>query len=185
MPSPTWLQMGLTAEKALSKGEGCSFASRRRLKEQVSEGQAASASNFLRTPLAACCSIGESGKIWPLTLQSELWLSYKILWSQFLSQIWVIPVSLHRYIFPQTCSFWHFQSHLWLGIGPSWPRILDIKITFEELIIIAALCASIESLLVKLKVDPEKELRWWSTCKNKHQKTNSTSLSISLSSLYI
>lgn len=145
MPSPTWLQIGLTAEKDLSKGEGCKFASRRRLKEQLSEGQA-SASNFLRTPLAACCSIGVSGNIWPLTLHSELWLPYKIRWLQFLSHIWVSPVSLHRYIFPQTCSFWHFQSHLWPGFGPSWPRILDIKTTFEEPVIIAALCASIESL---------------------------------------
>lgn len=145
MPSPIWLQIGLTAEKDLSKGEGCKFESRRRLKEQLSEGQA-SGSNFLRTPLAACCSVGVSGKTCPLTLHSELWLPYRIRWLQFLSQIWVCPVSLHRYIFPQTCSFWHFQSHLCPGFGPSWPRIVDIYITFEEPVIIAAVCASIESL---------------------------------------
>lgn len=128
MPSPTWLQIGLTAVKDLSKGEGWNCASRLRLKAQLSVGEL-SASSFLRMPLTACSSAGVSWKICPLTLQSELWLSYKILWLQFLSQIWVSPVSLQRYIFPQICSFSHFQSHLWTGIGPSRPRIVDRKTT--------------------------------------------------------
>jgi len=126
MPSPTWLQIGVTAEKDLSKGEGCSWAPRLRLEAQPSE---LSTSSFLRSPLTACCSIGERGKICPLTLQRELWLSYKILWLQFLSQICMIPVSLQRYIFPKICSFWHLWSHLWVGIGPSLFRIVDKKIT--------------------------------------------------------
>lgn len=129
IPSPTWLHMGLTAEKDLSNGDGWNVASRLRLKAQLSEGEL-SASNFLRIPFTACSSAGVNGKICLLTLQRELWLSYKILWLQFLSQMWVIPVSLHLYMFPHTCSFSHFQSHLWTGFGPSWPRILDRKITF-------------------------------------------------------
>ena len=129
MPSPIWLQIGPTARKDLSKGEGWNWASRLRLKAQLSVGEF-SASSFLRTPLTACSSAGVKGKTWPLTLQSELWLSYRILWLQFLSQMCVIPVSLQRYMFPQTCSLSHFQSHLWPGIGPSRPRILDRKITF-------------------------------------------------------
>lgn len=128
MPSPTWLQIGLTAEKDLSKGEGWNCASRRRLKPQLSVGEF-SVSSFLRTPLTACSSAAVRGKIWPLARQSELWLSYRILWLQFLSQMWVSPVSLQRNILPQTCSFSHFQSHLWAGIGPSRPRIVDRKIT--------------------------------------------------------
>lgn len=128
MPSPTWLQIGLTAEKDRSKGEGWYCASRLRLKPQLSVGEF-SESSFLRTPLTACSSVAVKGKIWPLARQSELWLSYRILWLQFLSQMWVSPVSLQRYIFPQTCSFSHFQSHLWTGIGPSRPRIVDRKIT--------------------------------------------------------
>ena len=128
MPSPTWLQIGLTAEKALSNGEGWNCALRLRLKEQLSVGEL-SASSFLRTPRTACSSAGVSGNILPLARQSELWLSYKILWLQFLSQMWVSPVSLQRYIFPQICSFSHFQSHLWIGTGPSRPRIVDRKMT--------------------------------------------------------
>lgn len=128
MPSPTWLQIGVTAEKDLSKGEGWNCASRLRLKPQLSVGEF-SVSSFLRIPLTACSSAAVRGKIWPLARQSELWLSYRILWLQFLSQMWVSPVSLQRNILPQTCSFSHFQSHLWAGIGPSRPRIVDRKIT--------------------------------------------------------
>lgn len=132
MPSPIWLLIGpTTAQKDLSKGEGWHCASRLRLKPQLSEGEL-SPSNFLRTPLTACSSVGVRGEICPLTRQSELWLSYRILWLQFLSQMWVRPVSLQRYIFPHTFSFWHFQSHLWTGIGPSRPRIVDRKITFSD-----------------------------------------------------
>ena len=129
MPSPIWLQIGLTAEKDLSKGEGWNFASRLRLKAHPSLGEF-SASSFLRTPLTACSSTGVRGKVCPLALQRELWLSYRILWLQFLSHMWVSPVSLQRYILPQTCSFSHFQSHLWTGIGPSRPSVVDRKITF-------------------------------------------------------
>lgn len=129
MPSPTWLQIGLTEEKDLSNGEGWNCASLLRLKAQLS-GEEFSASSFLRTPLTACSSAGVKGKICPLALQRELWLSYRILWLQFLSHMWVSPVSLQRYIFPQTCSFSHFQSHLWTGTGPSRPSIVDRKITF-------------------------------------------------------
>lgn len=128
MPSPTWLQIGLTAEKDLSKGEGWNCALRLRLNEQLSVG-GLSASSFLRMPLTACSSAAVSGNTWPLARQSELWLSYKILWLQFLSQMWVRPVRLQRYMFPQTCSFLHFQSHLWMATGPSRPRIVDRKIT--------------------------------------------------------
>lgn len=128
MPSPTWLQIGLTAVKDLSNGEGWNCALRLRLNEQLSAG-GPSTSSFLRMPLTACSSAGVSGKTCPLARQSELWLSYKILWLQFLSQMWVSPVSLQRYMFPQTCSFSHFQSHLCTGTGPSRPRIVDRKIT--------------------------------------------------------
>lgn len=129
MPSPTWLQIGEAAENDLSKGDGWNCSSRLRLKAQLSLGEF-SVSSFLRTPLTACSSAGVKGKICPLALQRELWLSYRILWSQFLSHMWVSPVSLQRYMFPQTCSFSHFQSHLWTGISPSRPSIVDRKITF-------------------------------------------------------
>lgn len=130
MPSPIGLQMGATTVIDLSKGEGWYCASLLRLKAQDSVGEL-SASSFLRTPLTACCSAGVRGKNCLLTLQRELWLSYTILWLQFLSQMCVSPVSLQRYMFPHTFSFSHFQSHLWTGLGPSWPRILDKKITLE------------------------------------------------------
>ena len=154
MPSPTWLQIGLTAEKDLSKGEGWNWASPRlRLKPQLSEGEF-SASSFLRTPLTACSSAGERGKIWPLARQRELWLSYRILWLQVLWQMWDSPGSLQRYRFPQTCWFWHFQSHLWPGIGPSWPKILDRKITFAGPATIDLPYTSISS--VKTAATPKK-----------------------------
>lgn len=126
MPSPIWPNIGETALKDLSNGEGCIWASRLRLKAHPSEF---STSSLLLTPLTTCASAGERGKTCPLTLQRELWLSYRILWLQFLSQICVIPVSLQRYMFPNMCSFWHLTSHLWQGIGPSVLRILDKKIT--------------------------------------------------------
>lgn len=130
MPSPIGLQMGPTVANGLSNDEGWHCASLLRLKEQYSV-EGFSASSFLRTPLTACCSTGVRGKICLLTLQRELWLSYTILWLQFLSQTCVSPVSLQRYMFPNKFSFSHFQSHLWTGVGPSWPRILDKKITLE------------------------------------------------------
>lgn len=129
MPSPTLLQIRLTVEKDLSKGEGWNWASRLRLEEQLS-AEEFSDSSFLRTPLTACSSACVRGKIFLLARQRELWLSYRILWSQFLSQMWVSPVSLQQYIFAQTCSFWHFQSHLWTEVDPSRPKIVDRKITF-------------------------------------------------------
>lgn len=128
MPSPTLLQIRVAVVKDLSKGEGWNCASRLRLKEQLSAA-GLSESSFLRTPLTACSSTGVRGKTFPLARQRELWLSYRILWLQFLSQMWVSPVSLQRYIFPQTCSFWHFQSHLCTEIDPSRPKIVDRKIT--------------------------------------------------------
>lgn len=127
MPSPFWFKIGTTAVYDLSKGEGWNCALRLRLEDaQPSEF---STSNFLLRPLTACSSSSERGNLCPLTLHRELWLSYKILWLQFLSHTWVIPVSLHRYIFPNMCSFWHFMSHLWLGTGPSLFSIEDKKIT--------------------------------------------------------
>eukprot|EP00268_Persea_americana_P025168 TRINITY_DN2451_c0_g1_i13.p1 TRINITY_DN2451_c0_g1~~TRINITY_DN2451_c0_g1_i13.p1 ORF type:complete len:115 (-),score=17.31 TRINITY_DN2451_c0_g1_i13:128-472(-) len=65
MPSPTWLHIGVTAEKDFSKGEGCSWVSRLRLKAQLS---VLSPSSFLRIPLTACSSAGVRGKTCPLTL---------------------------------------------------------------------------------------------------------------------
>lgn len=152
MPSPTWLQMGLTAVKDLSNGDGCNCASLLRFEAQLSEGEL-SASNFLRTPLTACTSTCVKGKICLLTLQRELWLSYNILWLQFLSQMCVSPVRWQRYMFPHTCSFSHFQSHLWTGFGPSWPRILDRYITFVGTATIDFPSTSIGQLIRKLEFE--------------------------------
>lgn len=151
IPSPTWLQMGLTAVKDLSNGDGWKCASLLRLKAQLSEGEL-SASNFLRTPFTACTSADVKGKICLLTLQRELWLSYTIRWLQFLSQMCVSPVRRQRYMFPQTCSFAHFQSHLWTGFGPSWPRIVDRYITFVGTATIDFPSTSIVQMISKLWV---------------------------------
>lgn len=134
IPSPIWLQIGLTAEKDLSNGEGWNWALLLRLNEQLSaadDDELSAASNFLRTPLTASSSIWVRGKILPLARHSELWLlSQRILWSQFLSQMWVSPVSLQRYMLAQMCSFSQLESHLWAEAGPSLPRMVDRKTTF-------------------------------------------------------
>ena len=144
MVSPIWLQIGAEDWMDLSKGDGCLQASRRRLKEQLS---GLSPSSFLLIPLRACRSSRERGKMSPLTLHKELWLSYKILWLQFLSQMWVTPVMRQRNMFPKICSLRHLWSHLWEGKASSWLSKEDKKMTFmgaasDFLIISMGICRS-------------------------------------------